>query len=384
MLAFVVTLLDEVSPDAKVLLNILVDAWSQYDQWPVRQYVEHELAKAGLSPRAVLHGLPEWNHNYRAMRVLPAMSAVPIQNAPAEISTLLAPTVYGLVHCERPAAGALTEAFLAAVAAGYQTQLSFLPDPLKVKPITLSGEALTAVLGRRLGMSPELRARQVRLMLAGEPATWLGVNPDPDNPRWTWNLWFGLLRDFAVDSGEEYLAALEQLIGVPQAPDAWTPADSAALPRALDHLDLVWLARAGRRLFQRPGFARSASLAADAASAEEFEERCNAAADVLSMLTVPKVDDVDGRLNHLKVAMAQYLPDPGQRQRADEAVDRLRDVISLRRGQAHSGASPGSLKAAARLHIRLSGDWTQSWDQVRQIMVSAIYGLSDELEPPAG
>jgi len=42
---------------------------------------------------------------------------------------------------------------------------------------------------------------QICLMLAGEPATWLRVSPDPDSPDWEWKLWSGPLRPFAVDFG---------------------------------------------------------------------------------------------------------------------------------------------------------------------------------------
>ena len=58
------SLLDDVSPDARRLLDILVDAWARADQWPIRQYVAHEMATAGLDLRDVLRELPEWNHQY--------------------------------------------------------------------------------------------------------------------------------------------------------------------------------------------------------------------------------------------------------------------------------------------------------------------------------
>jgi hypothetical protein len=40
-------LLNDVSPDALRLLNILMDAWARTDQWPKRQYVAREMATAG-------------------------------------------------------------------------------------------------------------------------------------------------------------------------------------------------------------------------------------------------------------------------------------------------------------------------------------------------
>jgi len=156
--------------------------------------------------------------------------------------------------------------FLASIQVGYARQRGFLPDPVKVKPVALSSDALIAgvrqIIGRPFG---EGNPSQVRLMLAGEPATWLGVSPNPDSPDWEWKLWFGSLRPFAVETGPDYLAALEQLIGRgPEPAASGAPVEPSALPRALDHLDLVWLVRTGQRLFQRPGFARIASLAEEA------------------------------------------------------------------------------------------------------------------------
>lgn len=373
------SLLDDVSPDARRLLDILVDAWPRADQWPIRQYVAHEMATAGLDLRDVLDELPEWNHQYQTIRVLRANA--PLPNAPVELGDQIAPTVHGLVHCGRPVADRFVKVFLASVAIGYQQQLSLLPDPVKVKPVTLASGALIAGIRQRLGPFGEVSERQVRLMLAGEPATWLGVSPDPDSPDWTWNLWYGSLQPFAVETGAEYLASLEELIGNhPKPQRSWAPAEPSALPRALDHLDVVWLVRTRQRLFQRPGFARTASLAEAANSAEEFEARCNALSDVFSMLTVPKIDNIQGPLNFLKAALEQHLSDPGHLQRAVEAVDTLRDVVAVRRGQAHASAAPESLKAAARLGIRLTGDWTESWDRVRQVTIEAIYALTDELD----
>lgn len=378
-LAVVASLLDNVSSAARRLLNILVDAWTRADQWPVRQYVAHEMAATGLDLRDVLRELPEWDHHYQAIRVL--RDNAPQPNAPPELGDRIAPTIHGLVHSRSPAGDRLVKAFLASVAVGYQRQLSLLPDPMKVKPVTLASDALIAGVRQRLGPFGEGSAHQVRLMLAGEPATWLGVSPDPDSPDWTWNLWFGSLRPFAVDTGPEYLAELEELIGKHSAPQTpWVPVEPSALPRALDHLDLVWFVRTNQRLFNRPGFARTASLAEAANSAEEFEARCNALSDVFSMMTVPKVGGAQGPLNFLKAALQEYLNDPNRLQRGIEAIDTLRDVVTLRRGQAHSGAAHDSLKAAARLGIRITGHWAESWDRVRQVTIEAIYALIDELD----
>jgi hypothetical protein len=377
-LAFVVSLLDDIGPDARCLLGILMEAWARTDQWPIRQYVAHEMATAGLDLRDVLRELPEWDHQYQTVRAL--RSPNPLPNTPSELGDRIVPTVHDLVHCGRGTADQMVKSFLASVSVGYARQLAFSPDPVTVKPVTLGSDALIAGIRRQLGPFGEVSERQVRLMLAGEPATWLGVHPDPDSPDWTWNLWFGSLRPFAVETGSAYLTALEEFIGHPKPPDSGAPVEPSALPRALDHLDVVWHLIEGQRLFKRPGFARTASLAEAAGSADEFEARCSALSDVFSMLTVPEVDKVQGSLNFLKADLKQRITDLGSLERATDAVGVLQQVVKLRRGQAHSGATQDSLQAAARLGLRLTGDWPDSWDRVRHVTIEAIYALIEELD----
>jgi len=373
----VVTLLDDIGPDAHRLLDVLLEVWGQTGQWP--KYVAHQLATAGLDLRDVLRDLPQWDHGYQAVRQL--RSPEPVPGAPAELADRITPTVYCLVQCKGGPATQMVMAFLGSISVGYAQQLSSLPDPVTVKAITLSSDALTAGLIQRFGrLFGEHHYRQARLMLAGEPATWLGVHPDPDAQDWKWDLWFGSLRDFAVETGTEYLAGLEQLIGAPPQPaDAGGPVEPSALPRALDHLDSAWHVVAGQALFIRPGFGRAASLAEEAASAVEFEARCNALYDVLSMLNVPKVDQVQGALNLLKADLPQHIADPEPLERAMDAVSTLQQLVRLRRGQTHSQARQDSLQAAVQLGVRLSGDWADSWNRVRRVAIEAIYALIEEL-----
>jgi hypothetical protein len=282
----VASLLDDVSSDALCLLNILMDAWARYGLWPHRQYVASELAQADLDLGDVLQDLPEWDQGYRAIREL--RDPAPLPKAPPELGDRLVPTVYGLVHSGR--GGEMVRAFLASVKVGHLRQMYLVADPVKVKPVVLSSDELISGVSQ---VSPFGGANpgQVRLMLAGEPATRNGLSQDTDSPDWEWQLWFRSLRSFAADTGPDYLAALEQLIGHRSEPArAGAPVEPSALPRALDHLDLVWRVRTGERLFNRPGFARAASLAEEATSGDEFDARCNALSDVLSLLTLPRSD----------------------------------------------------------------------------------------------
>ena len=203
----------------------------------------------------VLRGLPEWGPSYQAVRVFRDARDAPLPaGASAELGDRIVPTVYGLVNCTDATAERMVMAFLAGVAVAYGRQMSFLPDPVKVKTVSIEGDFLIAGIRHHLGPFGELNERNVRLLLAAEPPTWHGAGPDPDVEGWTWKLWFGSLRPFAVDTGPEYLAALEQFLGGPwQAAVAEGPVEPSALPRALDHLDAVWQVITGQALFKRAG-----------------------------------------------------------------------------------------------------------------------------------
>jgi hypothetical protein len=102
---------------------------------------------------------------------------------------------------------------------------------------------------------------------------------------------------------------------------------------------------------------------------------------VFSGLTVPSVDGIQGQLNWLKEDLRRHIADPASLERATNAVSELQQVVKLRRGQAHARAAPDSLQAAARLGIRFTGDWAESWNRVRQVTIDAVYALIGELDP---
>jgi hypothetical protein len=82
----------------------------------------------------------------------------------------------------------------------------------------------------------------------------------------------------------------------------------------------------------RDAFARTASLAEAAAGAVEFEARCNALYDVLSMLTVPKVDKVQGALNLLQseTRRRRLVPELALQRRKPPRRGHRRDRLPLR------------------------------------------------------
>jgi hypothetical protein len=83
-----------------------------------------------------------------------------------------------------------------------------------------------------------------------------------------------------------------------------------ALPDALDHLDLAWRLATGEHLVRVPRAAIAAKLTQPTASAEGFESRCSALADLLGSLN-PSWQG--GTLQNTKGELGELLGDSGGR-----------------------------------------------------------------------
>jgi len=165
-------------------------------------------------------------------------------------------TVYGLCHARDGADHPLVRAFLRAVelAAGRQGGITL--SPLEARPITLASADLVGVVNHRA--STNLTAQQLGLLLSGEPATAGGGVRESDD--WTWDLArYRPLQTFMSLDARSYLIKLDALLGA-RALRPYTQVSPDALPRALDHLNVVWKAVTQQRLFHPRGLAGAASL----------------------------------------------------------------------------------------------------------------------------
>ena len=129
-----------------------------------------------------------------------------------------------------------------------------------------------------------------------------------------------------------------------------------ALPDALDHLDLAWRLLTGEHLVRVPRAAMAAKLTQSVNSAEEFESRCSALADLLNALNLPK----PATLHNMKVKLGELLG--AEAGRAQAAVDALRSIVALRAGQQHQGADTRAEQARVNLGLAAYvGNWEGSW-----------------------
>lgn len=126
-----------------------------------------------------------------------------------------------------------------------------------------------------------LKAAELGLLLSGEPLTMGGGVREVDV--WTWDLTrHRPLRPFVTANARDLLVKLDGLFGT-RAVHPSVPVSPDALPRALDHLNVVWKALTGQRLFYPRGLAAAASLAEPASSGDELTARLGALADVFDL-----------------------------------------------------------------------------------------------------
>jgi hypothetical protein len=161
-----------------------------------------------------------------------------------------------------------------------------------------------------------------------------------------------LSRYAGIGDVQDYLARLEEAVGIRQVASSAVPLGLLALPEAFDHLDLTWRLLTGEHLVRVPRAAIAAKLSQAVISSEEFESRCSALADLLNALNLPK----PATLQNMKVKLGELLGTEAGR--AEAAVDTLRSVVALRAGQQHQAADTRAEQARVTLGLApFAGDW---------------------------
>lgn len=373
------SLVDPLPDEGQILVDLVARTYSWTGAWPVWQYVAQQaFGKHGIDAEAVLRDLPQWpwgvGRGYQAVRTVPAVAG----NGAPDIEAQTVLTVYGLYHSYDGEDHPLVRAFLRAVeiAAGRQGGITL--SPLEAKPITLASADLVGVVNHRA--STHLTAQELGLLLSGEPATTGGGVREGDD--WTWDLSrYRPLQTFISPDARSYLTSLDALLGA-QAPHPYTQVSPDALPRALDHLNVVWKALTRQRLFHPRGLAAAASLVEPVLSGDQLTARLGALADIfdLFMRTADGRPPSDGSLNAFRGQVLHHLrPGPGQ-DAAHAAVGQLIDINRIRNGRLHTDATNWG-QALQRLGIPSAEPPGQQWDRVRAITVEATYTLIELLQP---
>ena len=365
------TLLDEPTDDALRLLYAIAHGYQTVGSWPCWQWVKQQLWSQRLDAEEIWQGLPTWRHGYRSVRG-GSNGQLP------DNGDLIPLTVHGMEYAVSgmdrtvlPSVRLLSSGFLVAINVAIAMQRRITPSVTEPVELKVPGEDFIREVNGQAGT--DLKVDQLFGVLRGEPATWRGVNMNGGN--WGWDLTDVRLSRYAnIRDAKDYLARLEETVGIPVATPSLGSLPPMALPDALDHLDLTWRLATGEHLVRVPRAAMAAKLTQPAVSVEEFESRCSALADLLNALNLPK----PATLHNMKVKLGELLGTEAGR--AEAAVDTLRSVVALRAGQQHQGADTRAEQARVALGLApFAGDWGGAWDHLRAVTVQALDTIREEV-----
>lgn len=358
------TLLDRPADDALFLLGTVAEGYQTAGAWPCWQWVKQQLWLQSLDAEEILPGMPTWKHGYRSVRG--GWSGQLPENADA-----VALTVHGMTCTEQPGTALLVRVFLAAINVGLSMQQGITPSVTQAVELKVPGEDFIREVNGQARTN--LGVGQLFEMLRGEPSTWRGITMN--NGQWLMDLTDVRFSRYAgLQTGQDYLARLEQVVGAPTPVPSMAALPPMALPDALDHLDLAWRLVAKEHLVHVPRAAMAAKLTQPVASAEEFESRCSALADLLNALNLPK----PATLHNLKAKLGELLGDHAGR--AQAAVDTLRRVVALRAGQQHQGADTRAEEAKVALGLAaFAANWEGAWEHLRAVTIQALDTIREEI-----
>lgn len=374
-------LLAEPTDQQARLLDVVYRGCELSGGWPIFQYVEEVLYRDhdALDAQTVLLECPYIRFSAGQGRYgwvsaqAPSLQAVGPEHR-------LSLTVAGMTRLDR--AHHDVDLFLDVLGYLVERGRSFTPSPTTVQAVEVKSAELQRDLGPPRGQRFLDSAALVRIgeLLRSEPSTWNCQIKAADEPAmWTASLSPFIRRYAGVQTADEYVDRLVELIAPPSPASEPLHPSSLSLPEAIDYLNAVWRLHAGKPLFTIARAEAAAKLALDCVNADELEARLSALCGILSHLQLPDSED-NGSLNQFKKYLKESLP-AGATDRAEEAVDDLRAFVDLRVWRQHPGADQRGKQGMQRLEVELpTSDWEGAWRHLQARAVAALSALREEVE----
>jgi hypothetical protein len=373
------TLLDPLPDEVQQLVDLVAQAYSQYGDWPIWQFVaQQSFEKYGIDAATALRNqpqwpVPQWMSGYQAIRFMPGLAG----NSSPDLEARTVLTVYGLFHWNKEADHPLARAVLRAIEAGAGRQASVTLSPAQVKPVAIASAELVGFINHQQILN--VTASTLGLMLSGEPVTTGGGIRESDD--WTWDLSrYRPLQPHVSTDVRSYLTKLDALI------DSTTPRPYVAvppetLPRALDHLNVVWKAAAQQRLFYPRGLASAASLVEPVNSGDQLTARLGALADIFDLFTRTATggSPAGGTLNVFREQIVNRLTSDPAKEGARAAIGQLTYINRIRNGRLHTDASNWA-ESLHRLGVPANESPGEQWERIRAITVEAVYTIIELLQ----
>jgi hypothetical protein len=373
------SLLDPLPDETQQIVELVVQAYGQLGDWPIWQFVAQQaLVKHGIDAAAAVRNQPhwpvrQWIGGYQAIRFMPGIAG----NSSPDLPARTVVTVYGLFHRSKGADHPLARAVLKAIEAGAARQASVTLSPLQVKPVAIASSELVGFINHE--QIPNVTASTLGLLLSGEPTTAGGGIQETDE--WTWDLSrYSPLQPYVSTDVRSYLIKLDALIAS-ETTHPYVAVPPETLPRALDHLNVVWKAITHQRLFYLRGVAGSASLVEPVNSGDQLTARLGALADIFDLFTraADGRSPREGSLTVFRNLVVNRLTSEPAKDQARATVDQLIDINRIRNGRLHTDASNWA-EALHRLEVPANEPPAEQWERIRSITVEAVYTIIELLQ----
>ncbi len=367
------------------LLRLLFEPFDATGDWPVWQFADLMLDQRGIDAADVLASLPAAgslqprSQNYG----LVWRSDSHLQPQPDSVVAL---TVAGLRHVS--GAGPLLGAFLTTIRFLVEQQRSLVPSPARVVEATVASEAIEKELltagieGKRLRPPASLLKRKLRAVLGHEPLLYSVVQqPQQGVEQWTVRVPAALRRYRSLDSIEDYLDRVTELVAPHEPPSVPFSAGPLDIPNSVGYLDAVWKSKTRTHLFVDLDPASVARLTQPCGSEEEFNSLMSALADVLGQAVTPgtAAPPQRGALEAVRDYLARSL-DADAAERTAAAVTTLIRLRHIRVSTQHRDARHKAVAAFTEIGLPFPPiSWTQAWTHIAAMATSALNALREEV-----
>jgi len=378
-------LLREPTEDEQKLLDVVMDDYINRENWPNWQFVEatlfqrHHLEAAPIlanTPRVAVRG---GIGRYGWLRTSGTMFDSP---QPADNVAL---SIGGMARSQRGHPD--VNRFVAMLRYLCERQRTFRPTPDVVQEITVTSDEIRAELSTPGGVStPRASAswqpseddlRRLAKLIGEEPATWNCVVAYSDSGFLVTVAPF-IRPYYRVTDVEDYLQRLVAEIAPKVPPAEQSYPHGLALPEAIDYLNAVWCGHAPAPLIRIPRAEAAARLAFTCESSEQFDSQLSGLCQLLDVLTLPDGSIV--KLHEFDTYLSNHLPEGGY-QRAQEAINTLRSLFTLRAWRQHAADDRRWREAAQRLGVTLpTADWNNAWRRVHLATIDALGIIREELD----
>lgn len=155
------------------------------------------------------------------------------------------------------------------------------------------------------------------------------------------------------------------------------------LPVALDFLDVVWQQIFKHPLLGRLNVEKTAAIVLPCATKEEFASRLGDLNELLKRMNIPDNDlpeDKRAQIEkqqtfvRMQASLDAKIKDETDRERANDAVEKLKTINAVRNKLTHGGAELAS--ALNRLGIQYPiSDYSKAWDSIRSKAAESLTNI---------